>query len=325
MALAIERVLRQFWLPGVSTVTGKLNRGLQAFLLDDRYRIFTAPVQNSFEITPYEPEEMRRAICHDLSRMACAAFESSYFLPSPDGLEKSCGWSAIRAYYGAFFAAHAIIRVFGKTCSQLDSIHLRNISKVSSYTHGTIVNHSAGLYHGQWDEQNSVLRLSHSGESISGGSHEVTWKIFLDTLSHLRDELLSSNATGMVVDLQQAAVDLDKFRSGLCEGGFNNGNWLSSIRNRINYRHDFDAWFPYGKSTQHYEAIKTTGKQRWLRPPIPLKDIPIRGRELERVMELSGSIVALCRCLLEHVGETNSKADSFVKYGPQSLIAIARK
>jgi hypothetical protein len=325
MALAIERVLRQFWLPGIGNVMGKTQRGLQAYLLDDRYRIFSLPTPSVFEITPFDAEEIKRAICHDLSRMACAAFESFYALSPPDGLEKSCGWAAIRAYYGAFFAAHSIIRIFGRTCSQLDASHLQFVTRVGSFTHGLDVIHSAGIYYGKWDERNSTLRFFKPTGNVVGGSHEVTWKLFLETLGELRNSLLSPGAVGLAADLQQAALDLDSFRAGLCEGGLNNGSWLSSIRNKVNYRHDFDAWFPYGRPANHYDAIWNAAGTRWLTPPIPIRNIPIRGRELERVMELSGAIVALCRCLIEHIGETSSGRRSFVKYGPESLIAIARK
>jgi hypothetical protein len=324
MTLPIERVLRQFWLPGISSVTGKLQRGLQAFLLDDRYRIYSVPTQNSFEVTPFEADEIKCAISHDLSRMACAAFESLYSLSAPIDLEKSCGWAAIRAYYGAFFAAHAIIRIFGRTCSQLDATHLQYVSRVGSYTHGISVHHSAGIYYGYWDEKNVVLRISKPAGNVVGGSHEATWKLFLETLSDLRNSLLSSDAVGLAADLQQAALDLDVFRAGLCEGGLHNGNWLSNIRNRVNYRHDFDAWFPYGRPAKHYAAILNAGHDRWLHAPLPLRNIPVHGRELERAVELSSAIVALCRSLVEHIGESNSGGKSFVNYGPQSIIRRAR-
>jgi hypothetical protein len=184
--------------------------------------------------------------------------------------------------------------------------------------------HSAGIYYGSWDEQSSVLRISKATNNVSGGSHEATWKLFLETLSDLRNLLLSPVAVGLATDLQQTALDLDSFRAGLCEGGFNNGNWLSNIRNRVNYRHEFDAWFPYGRPAQHYNAILNAGDDRWLKPPTPLRNIPLQGRELERAVELSSAIVSLCRCLIEHIGEMNSGGNSFVNFGPQSLIAKAR-
>lgn len=257
--------------------------------------------------------------------MASAAFESFYTISAPANLTKSSGWGAITAYYASFFAAHSIVRIFGRTCTQLDTAHVQFISKVGSYTNPEVVNHGSGLYYGVWDEANSTLRFEKSSGGVVGGAHEVTWKLFLDTLSDLRDSLLAPQATGLLSDLQAAALDLDSIKSALCEGGFNNGSWLSSIRNRVNYRHDFDAWFPYGKPNQHYQDIWNAGIGRWLRPPLPIKKIPIRGRELERLMELSGAIVALCRCLIEHIGETSFTRRSFVEYGPKSLLTIARK
>jgi hypothetical protein len=29
-----------------------------------------------------------------------------------------------------------------------------------------------------------------------------------------------------------------------------NGNWLSTIRNNLNYRHDYGAWYPHGEGQQ---------------------------------------------------------------------------
>ena len=320
MAVAIERVLRQFWLPGITSITGKQQRGLQAFLLDDRYRVYAFPTANFFEITPLDSNEIKHAICHDLSRMACAAFESVYAVQPPAGLEKSSGWGVIRSYYAAFFAIHAIVRIFGTTCTQLDVQHIQYISKVTSYTHAETVKHSGGLYCGKWDDVNGVLRFSKPTEN----THEATWKIFLDLLIELRDSLLNGSSIGLVVDLQNTALELDSLRKALCENGFNLGNWLSNIRNRVNYRHDFDAWFPYGKPKNHYHSIWNGADERWLKSPMPIKTIPIHGRELEKMIELSGAIVSLCRCFIEHISETCVKKESFVKYGPYSIIELLR-
>lgn len=321
MAVAIERMLRQFWLPGITSITGKQQRGLQAFLLDDRYRVFNFPSPNVFEVTPLDTVELKSAICHDLSRMACAAFESIHAMEPPGGLDKSSGWGIIRSYYAAFFAIHSIVRIFGTTCTQLDAQHVQYVSKVTSYSHAGSVKHSSGLYLGKWDDINGVLRFSKPTEN----THEATWKIFLDVLVDLRNSLLSGSSIGLVADLQNAALELDSLRNSLCENGFNLGNWLSHIRNRVNYRHDFEAWFPYGKPAKHYRAIWNGANGRWLQPPMPIKSIPVHGRELEKTMELSGAIVSLCRCFIEHISDTCVKKDSFVKFGPHSLIELLRK
>jgi hypothetical protein len=321
MAVPIEKVLRQFWLPGITSITGKPTRGLQAFLLDDRYRLFKLATPSEFEVTPFDSHEIKNAICHDLSRMACASFESMYSMEPPAELDKSCGWGIIRSYYAAFFAAHSIIRIFGTTCTQLDTAHVQYISTVGSYTHPQLVKHSSGIYRTQWDEGNGVLRFSKPTES----SHEATWKIFLDTLIGIRNSLLGGSAAGLITDLQNSALEIDALRNELCSGGFNFGNWLSSMRNRINYRHDFDTWFPYGRPAKHYRAIWSGANDRWLRDPMPIKSMPLQGREVEKMMELTGVIVALCRCLIEHIGETCFKKDSFVKFGPQSFIDFSKR
>jgi hypothetical protein len=93
----------------------------------------------------------------------------------------------------------------------------------------------------------------------------------------------------------------------------------------VNYRHDFNAWFPYGKAGKIYPAIWRATEGRWLRAPMPIKNIPIQGREIEMMLELSGALVALCRCFIEHIGETSSTENSFVNFGPKSFIEFIKR
>lgn len=319
MSIGIERTIRQFWLPGINTITGKLDRGLQAFLLDDRYRIYDSQTDRNFIITPFEPDDLKKSVCHDLSRMASASFESIHSIAPTDAFDKSCAWSAIRAYYAAFFSAHAILRMFGISCTQLDQPHTSYIAKVATYTNTSTATPIQGLYKCEWNEKEGVLFFNHIG-----GSHETVWNEFSLALLSLRDKLLQPGAIGLITDLQEATTDLDKMRAELSAGGCNGGNWLSAIRNRINYRHDFSLWYPYGRRPHYYQAIWTATSDRWLRAPIPVKAIPVHGREIEKLMELSGSIVALCRSLIEHIDETCIRGKSFVNFGPKSYIDKAR-
>ncbi len=323
MAHIVERTLRQFWLPGISNVSGKLKRGLQAYLLDDRYRVFKPPISNQFSITPFETDEIKRAVCFDINRMASAAFESAFDLAPPVPIDKSYGWAGIRCYYAAFFAAHAVIRIFGKICTQLDSQHLNFVSRITSYTFAEKVSHSSGLYFATWDETNSTLEFTHTSTVAQGGSHEVTWKLFHDVINQLENQLLDSSAVGILADLQATSLALKSLRDALSESGCNHGNWLSTIRNRLNYRHEFDAWFPYGKPSAYYHNIRDAANDRWLNPPTPLSSAPLRGRELERAIEVSGAVVALCRCIIEDMIKA-SPGDSFLSYGPRSILELAR-
>ena len=319
MSISIERTIRQFWLPGINAITGKSDRGLQGFLLDDRYRIYDRPTDRSFVVTPFEPDELKKSFCHDLSRMASASFESMRSIVPADGFDKSCAWSAIRAYYAAFFSAHAFLRMFGVSCVHLDSSHVSNIAKVATYTDSEPPPLGQGLHKCEWNEIDGTLLFTYVG-----GSHEPVWNEFSTTLLGLSDKLLQPSAIGLITDLQEAATDLDKMRKELSTGGLTGGNWLSATRNRINYRHDFSLWYPYGKKSEYYKAIWAAASGRWLLAPLPIRAIPVHGREIEKLMELSGSSVALCRTLIEHIDETCMRGKSFVNFGPKSFIDEAR-
>jgi len=319
MSIAIERTLRQFWLPGINAITGKSDRGLQGFLLDDKFRIYDRPTVGGFVITPFEPVELKKSVCHDLSRMASASFESIQSINPTDEFDKSCAWGAIRAYYAAFFSAHAFLRMFGISCVQLDQLHIANIAKVATYTDSGSDSLVKGLHKCEWNELKGTLQFTHLG-----GSHEPMWSEFSTMLMSLHDKLLQPGAIGLITDLQEAANDLEKMCKELSSGGLNGGNWLSSIRNRINYKHDFSLWYPYGKRSEYYKAIWATASGRWLNASLPIRVIPLHGREIEKLMELSGSIVALCRSLIEHIDETCIRGKSFVNFGPKTFIDQAR-
>ena len=319
MTIAIERVIRQFWMPGINAVTGKKVQGLQAYLADDRYRIYTAPSTTQFTVTPFDAGELKGAICCDLARMASASFESIHNIVPVDPADKSCAWSAIRSYYAAFFSAHAIMRIFGKSCAQLDTAHVNYIGKVAGYIYPNSIIPSSGLYVANWDENNKTLNFS-----FIGGSHETIWKEFKITLEYLRNTLLSPNAIGLITELQSSSNEIDKLKADISSDGQNNGNWLSMIRNRVNYRHDFAIWYPYGNSMPYYNAIWSSGNDRWLKAPLPTKAIPTVGREIEKLIEVSGAIVAMCRGLIEQIDETCAGGRSFVRYGPKTYIDKAK-
>jgi hypothetical protein len=44
------------------------------------------------------------------------------------------------------------------------------------------------------------------------------------------------------------------------------GTWLSQMRNRINYQHEFGVWFPFGASQSEVSYVGDLGKTYFAHP-----------------------------------------------------------
>ena len=88
----------------------------------------------------------------------------------------------------------------------------------------------------------SRVLISKNG-SGNGGSHEEMWKLFLALVVDLEGQLILTQ--GQSQDALTAVEVLTELRKQLCRRGRNNGAWLSSIRNDLNYRHEHALWYAH--------------------------------------------------------------------------------
>jgi len=152
-------------------------------------------------------------------------------------------------------------------------------------------------------------------------SHQDVWKTFYDLLSTLADKVAGSNF--LKPDRDMLVEYLYSIRFGLsCGNKINAGNWLSLIRNQVNYSHSMGAWFPYsGNSNLHNSLFRLL--EKWTDTPSKIQEQVVFGKELLLFVETCVSIVSLARALILDLNSVSEK--SFLEFGAMKFLKISSK
>jgi hypothetical protein len=320
MCANIEDPLRSFWLPGLNAVSGKVFKGVAGWISDEEYQIYTPPRQDVFALTVLTPEKLLTAIAADLSRCAIASFESLNNIAPTSRLPRSTAWLVIKSYYGAFFAAHAIARTLGFGFMQFEKVHANSINQISDLF-GMVdsVPVTRGFYEWTFDSDKKELVFKRSsGEA--GGVHEAFWNVFYIFIRNLSNRLIAPG-TNSSSNNQQVSSKLAELANNLTYGSRTKGNWLSMIRNSVNYGHRLGTWFPY---TDHrdYLNVLHSKKTSWLSDPMTI-DLSSHGdKDLLRFQATCCFIVSLCRVLVWDMANRNSEKKSFHQFGSIALLNL---
>ncbi|MDJ0568838.1 MAG: hypothetical protein QNJ53_07290 [Pleurocapsa sp. MO_192.B19] len=137
MSIVINEI-RPFWMPGLNEVAGKQEFGLSKWLSKGEYYYISSPIfQNKFTLDLSGKgfvKNMLFAFAFDCNRMASAAFETMYSIERNLKLPNSIAWLIIKSYYAAYYAGHAITRILGTSCSQLNK---QSADKIVEIANGT--------------------------------------------------------------------------------------------------------------------------------------------------------------------------------------------
>lgn len=277
------------------------------------YKLNSDLKSKEFELKVYSHEEILKPLAYDINRMAASSFESMHGILPEIGLPKSVGWLVIRSYYSAYFAMHSILRLFGISCSQFDSNEsnaITDVARMYSLDNGNSV--SCGYYRCYYDFQKAVLYCKQLNNT-----HQDVWKTFYDFIDELTTKVASSDFRK--IDRDYVLQYLFKLREGLSfRNTFNNGTWLSKVRNDVNYSHSMGAWYPYERSSyEHEEMFRLT--KLWKLPPSEktIHDNLPRSDHLLYVATCV-SVVALCHSILKDLYQLNNNV--FLKLGPVRLV-----
>lgn len=318
MAIVTDQ-LRPFWLSGLNEISGKLEFGLAEWIRRGTYQITTPlkPGEVVIDI-PAGDLNFQRAIAYDLARMSMAAFESIGDIHQHPSMPKSLGWTIIKTYYSAFFAAHALLRTFGVSLTQLESVQIGNVQKIATaYGMDNGQTLSAGFYICSFDPVMRKLKCTHEGKN--GGSHEIMWKRFVETLLTFSNEILSSS--GLTLNQQNAAAKISELCNCLKHNGSNAGTWLSIIRNQTNYKHELGAWFPYESRAHYYEQLPLM-QDEWKKEP---EDIAIwagTGRDLQRFIGACNLILSLLKSTAFDMSKRCTNGKSFHVTTTQAVLHL---
>lgn len=337
--MSLSSILSQFWLKDIYQLSDKGQTSLKDWIKTKRFAVVCAIDDQSFEIIDYKPEKKSNpsalgSFGSDINRFSSAAFESIDFGKEEHTFKKSLSWNFIRSYYAAFFGAHALLRIFGESVSSLDRDTLSKIEEMAEL-YGMrpidisdptkLVSLKKGMY---------LISIVDNGTHHSlkgrlldskrnGGSHELMWAQFNNLLSDLQLKLLSGTASGITSDLVSASDSIASIRSSINNAGYNNGNWLSNVRNNINYSHNYDVWYPFGKTDSYYEKLSKISLFDW-HGELKFSKSPPANADLQGFAETCGKIVALCKDSIDLIHSRSCARSGFLRKHSYSYLMAAR-
>ena len=273
---------------------------LREFLLTENYAIYAAT--DPLELTVSAPDQLLNAWCADISRIACAAFESAASNVTVKGFPGSLGWLLIKSYYAAFFSAHALLRLSGAALTYVDHKGVTALARVAR-TYAVTISPSAGLAPTKLAGSGNLLEIAST--KLSGHGHAAVWGAFDDFLNDVAQKIAGLPSTAETSDALDQVLKLAEYvrRSGVA--------WLSSTRNDINYRQLLDVWFPYGKDKPDHTKLARMATQ-WASGFRVDKHLPKTEHAGVVLLDLSMLIVRLCREVILNVAELNTAGKSFL-------------
>lgn len=303
MTNLIPQILRSQTFHGLST-TERSKNNLKWWLESGNFT-FSTSTTKSFELCALNNDEILKTICHDISRFSSSAIESIANIADEPTFPKSNGWMSIRVYYSAFFAAHSLLRMYGRSCSYFntDSMKLVNATLLSQHPESKKIS-----------DGNYILKLRRSGSNIYlnakdiDSSHAGLWKSFYDLLEELQNSI--STLTSFTSEEKNDCVDfLIKLSSRIKKD--NNKGWLSKIRNDINYNHSMNSWtINYEKKSTDNNNIKIYAA-KW-KKPCSLELFSDGLEEKIEFIETSSIIISMMKDLIISIYEIDKS--NFLRY-----------
>jgi len=312
----ITDYLRPYWLRSINEVEGNVTKGISGWLADRKYQMYVELHQNSATLYVDRELPLVSAYAADCKRMSSASFETISGIYTENGLPRSAAWVVIRSYYAAFFAAHSILRQFGVSCMQVEAAQANAINFIADlYGQKNGVTFSKGYFDVRYDASQRALVLNRLG--AGEGVHTAMWRIFHDKFQQIATDIKTRGGSSA------ASRSVHSKLSDLCQALTNfseltNGEWLSYIRNRTNYRHEYGVWFPYQNRAPYCDDLLSHA-QLWLQDPMTIA-VWGKGRDLQRFTDTCAFIVAMCRVLCFDMEERCTNGTSFQTLGSCSLL-----
>jgi len=261
-----------------------------------------------------QPEFLVGVVAGEYSRFALAALQTLKAIPDEMTDKGSLPWSLIKLYYSAFYAAHALIRLFGQSCSHFNKKQVTQITDFGISTGNPppfVI--KAGLYH-------CVINASASGwqaTGMDGSSHETFWKVFRDWIEQSQRTMSRAVVTLSPTELQEVILKLETLKEII------KANRLSIVRNSLQYRHEYGVWFPIKLSKRDMQALARLAS-RWNGDPMKIDLRVANTGALGEFVLGCTFIVSLCRTMLKRVAERSTAGKkSFVHFGPLDVLERA--
>jgi hypothetical protein len=123
---------------------------------------------------------------------------------------------------------------------------IRRVALASGFAKNGVVVHDR-MYLFEFDENSSEI----TANPLNQGSHEETWRQFERLLSDLQSNVLQA---GGLIGFSQDTFDCLQTVRDILNSGHSRANWLPKVRNNLNYRHYYGAWYPHGEG-RHWNDV----------------------------------------------------------------------
>ncbi|MEG8231144.1 hypothetical protein [Pseudomonas orientalis] len=243
------KLFRPLYSTKISQSLGHSLCDFKSWIAQGRYQVSSILPNGDITLYILDHDSLNETLGYDLARFTCAAFESMLDINEDIQFPKATAWPGIKTYYASFFSAHALLRLFGVSCSQIESTQAALLSKYAKI-YGVTCNAQAGFYVANFSPSTNSLTLKKMKDT-----HGDTWKSFNNQLIALSNEVLQ--VPGIAQNKSDTSAFLLKLSDSLCGSGrMPEGNWPSSYRNNLNYKQDYQAWYPYHKTSIKIKNIR---------------------------------------------------------------------
>lgn len=277
--------------------------GIRSWLDGGIYNI--SPLSNDKEIiiSDFNLENLVKYWSFDFERFSISSYESFCSAFKESQSFKLSGWPIVKMYYSGYFAAHAIMRGLGASIVKLDNDHVSKIKDLMLFVHGSDLNISAGMYSFEIiKERPSKIKIRPYKDS--GGVHESFWKKFSNFLEEISDEALKkneANARNFVSGISEITRVMKRDQS-------KKAVWISSVRNEINYRHEYDSWLPNSHKKRIHEIIN---KNHFDKSSDINLQINLNNNEIKSIIENSRYLASLNKEIGDYIALISKKPNSF--------------
>ena len=262
------------------------------------------------------PDFLMTALASDCSRLSCACFQTMISSAADIVERDNVAWTLIKVYYSAFYGGHAILRIFGNSCSFFDKHHTSRLLELGpAFGLGPEFRLEPGLYECVLNENATAMKCTRA-RAGAGGAHESFWEIFGRKIGTLAEEIMRGPLVR--ADAQAVFAQIEELRTILKRrAGY---SWLSGVRNDLQYRHQHGVWYPSAPRARERDVLNSLLDQ-WSRNPMNIDLRRGRGGTLGDFVSACTFIVALCHTILVRIAERSTAgARSFVQQGPLSFL-----
>ncbi|WP_208021112.1 hypothetical protein [Paracoccus alkanivorans] len=228
----------------------------------------------------------------DAFRFATHSAQTVFELEQTSAYPKLTSWRVIQTYYAAYFAAHAILRFFGMSFSHLENGHVQFLKTRCNSEAGYLPTLPSSYYLIGFLPDDQHLTFNKCSES-----HKDLWKCFNVLVRQISTDSLTLRASDN--RRQELSQVFSNLSDALCQlGKYQSGNWLSVVRNEVNYKSLHGVWYPFSKAIPSFEELMAKVKD-WRKASSDFGNPNHIRNDLERFFITAFLIIDICLSLAQ--------------------------